>query len=237
MESTLRLERKHAFVLSEADLKKVWNSLEESFGAVSVDVGFTDNIEIKVDSLEQLLSFENSKKSSIKRIEFNAIDEKRENRGTATFENVEYRSIQIKASGNYEIITRFGDTFEEIIDGLKPWYSRLCKLDFFFIFFIIGCVVFTSFTLLLMTIPDAPEHKSIELSKAIMAYSITLSAFGLIVLAAWGLNKVRSYCFPIASFAIGQGKERHRVMENIRWGVVVAFAVSFSASAVFGLLG
>jgi hypothetical protein len=234
LESNLRLERDHAFVLSESDLKKIWDFLEENFVKVSADVEFSDNIARKVSSLEQLLSFENSKNRSIKRIEFNSSDENRENRSTVTFENYEHRPIRVTASGMDDVVTRFGDSIEEFIDGLKPWYSRLCKLDFFYI---VGAVVFIGLMLLRIMIPDAPSHKPVELSKAVEILSVIFGFIGAVWFAVWWLNRIRARCFPIASFAIGQGKERYRVMENIRWGVVVAFAVSFSASAVFGILG
>ncbi len=233
MESNLRLTREHAFVLSEIDIKNIWGTLEQYFGAVSANVEFTDNIERKAESIEQLLAFENSKKRSIRRVEFSSRSENGENRSKVTFENYEHRPVLITASGIDDVITRFSDSCEEIIDGLKPWYSRLCKLDFFYI---IGGIAFIGFMLLRIMVPDSPKEAPTELSRAIEILSILSAIFAALWFAIWGLNKIRAKCFPIATFAIGQGKERHRVIENIRWGVVVAFAVSFSASAVFGLL-
>lgn len=234
LDSHLRFEKDHAFILPETEVKKIWASLEEAFGEVSADVEFTDNIERKANTLEQLLSFENSKNRSVKRIEFNSKDESHDNRITISFEDYTQKPIRVRASGDDDLITRFGDSLQETIDGLKPWYYLICKINFFFI---IGVVIFIGMMLLNIMVPDKPRDNPVELSKAIEILSIIFGSIGVLWLSVWGLNKIKSYCFPIATFSIGQGKERHRIRENIRWGVVVAFIVSFSASAVFGLLG
>ncbi|MEM0910037.1 MAG: hypothetical protein AAGJ37_03625 [Pseudomonadota bacterium] len=219
--------------MSERDIKNVWTTLEQYFGPVSANVEFTDNIERKAESLEQLLSFENSTKRSIRRVEFTSMSENGENRSKVTFESYEHRPVRITASGIDDVITRFSDSCEEIVDGLKPWYSRFCKLDFFYI---IGGIFIIGLFLLLIMLPDSTIENHSELSEAIVILTTSSTVVAALLLLIWGLNKVREKCFPIATFAIGQGKERHRVIENIRWGVVVAFAVSFSASAVFSFL-
>lgn len=233
MYSNLRLSREHAFVLTEPDVKKIWDSLESFFGAVSANVLFTDNIERYAGTLEQLLSFENSKKRSIKQIEFSSTAKNQENRCTVKFEDDYRRPIQVTASGEDEVITRFSDAFEEITDGFKPWYSRICNLDFVYI---IGGVAFIGLMLLRIMLPDTANHEPTELSRAVGILSFLFFIMGALFFTVWGLNKVQAYCFAVATFAIGQGIERYRVIEKIRWGVVIAFAVSFTASAVFGLM-
>jgi len=84
--------------------------------------------------------------------------------------------------------------------------------------------------------PDTPNSNALELVQSIKIIVIVLSVFGIIALSIWGLNRLRGIYFPFASFAIGQGLERYRVQENVRWGVVIAFVVSLAASTVFAVL-
>ncbi|MDP5133187.1 MAG: hypothetical protein NWQ54_20085 [Paraglaciecola sp.] len=233
MEAQLRIERAHAFVITEANLKKVWISLEENVGDVSAEVSFNDSIARKVKSFDELMSFENSKSKKINRIEVYGRSDSNDNWARILFSDSKYRPIEISATGEDRAITSFGDNITEVIDGLKPWYSTISKLEFFYI---IGFICWFSFALLNIMIPDTPNNEPIELANGV---KIILAGFGMIaaiVFSIWGLNRLRSVCFPVASFAIGQGLERHRVQENIRWGVVVAFVVSLFSSTVFAVL-
>jgi hypothetical protein len=233
LEAHLRTERAHPFVITEADLKKVWISIEKDIGAVSAEISFNDSIERKVESFNDLMSFENSKSKKIKRIEIYGRSDTNDNRARVLFSDSKYRPIEISATGEDKAITSFGDNINEIIDGLKPWYSIVSKLDFFYI---IGFVCWFAFMLLDIMTPDTHNNKAIELAHGIKIILALLGILTSIALSIWGLNRLRSFYFPFASFAIGQGLERHRVQENVRWGVVVAFVVSLSASTVFAVL-
>ncbi len=57
---------------------------------------------------------------------------------------------------------------------------------------------------------------------------------GIVVLwvSPFFFNKLREKFFPIATFAIGQGKERYELEEKIRWSIIVALVVSVLASLI-----
>lgn len=233
MEAHLRTERDHAFVLTEDGLSKIWSSLERDIGSTSAEIGFSDSIERTVSSFEDLLAFENSNKRKIKKIEIYGRSDSDDNRARVLFSDSKYRPIEVSATGEDGAVTKFGDNITELIDGLKPWYAIISKLDFFYI---IGFVCWIAFILLDIITPDSPNDKAIEITQGIKIIFILLGGLGVISLFIWGLNRLRNIYFPFSSFAIGQGKERHRVQENVRWGVVVAFIVSLAASTVFAML-
>jgi hypothetical protein len=233
LDSSLRLSKEHAFVLTDDDAISIWRKLESTFGSVVANVEFSDNIERSAESIDQLLGFENSLKRKIRRIEFSARSENRENQSMFIFNDYKHTPILLTATGADDVITPFSDYCEELIEGLKPWYSKLCNIDFFYI---IGVIVYIAYMLLTIMIPDTPNDNPIELTKSIQILAVVSGGVGAIWLAIMGLNKVRARCFPLATFSIGQGKERYRVLENIRWGVVVAFGVSLAASTVFRIL-
>ena len=233
MESNLRTERNQAFVLKETDIDKVWNTMQSDVGEVYAEVSFSDSIERKVKTLGEVLAFENSNKKKITRIGLYARSSSGETISRVVFEDSKYRPIQVSASGIDDVVTKFGDNMSEILDGLKPWYSIISKLDFFYV---IGFVCWIAYMLLKIMTPDTPNSNALELVQSIKIIVIVLSVFGIIALSIWGLNRLRGIYFPFASFAIGQGLERYRVQENVRWGVVIAFVVSLAASTVFAVL-
>lgn len=233
MEAHLRTEREHPFVLTEADLNKIWKALEKDIGTVSAEINFTDSIERKVETFDDLISFENSMNKKINKIEIYGRSGTNDNRARVLFSDSRYRHIEISATGEDKAITSFGDSINEIIDGLKPWYAIISKLDFFYI---IGFVCWIAFMLLDIMTPDVANDKTVELDQGIKIILTMLGIIAAIALSIWGLNRLRSVYFPFASFAVGQGLERHRVQENVRWGVVIAFIVSLSASTVFAVL-
>lgn len=234
MEAHLRTERNHAFVLSEPDLKKIWGTLSNKIGGVSAWIQCSDSIERTATSVEEILALENSKRKKIIRIELSARSTSGDKKSRIVFGDNRYRPIEISATGDDGVLTNVGDDIYEIVDGLKPWYSLISKIDFFHI---IGFMCWIAFMLLRGMAPDTPSNTELSLSKNILVTSIVLSGFVGIALSIWGLNRIRGIYFPIASFTIGQGIERYRVQENVRWSVIVAFVVSLAASTAFGGFG
>jgi flagellar biogenesis protein FliO len=206
---------------------------ESNFNEVYAEIEFIDSITRKAVSLPNLLAFENSPKRRIKTIEFCARDPSLEKRGMLRFRDDKYRPIDLSVSGDADFVTKFGHQLDEMLDGLKPWYSMICKVDFFYV---IGFACFLIYALLTIIVPDAPKDKVLELSKGIKILAILLSSFALIALLIWVLNKFISKFFPLAFFSIGQGVERYKVLENFRWCVLVAFVVSLAASALYAFV-
>ena len=64
----------------------------------------------------------------------------------------------------------------------------------------------------------------------------SLLAIIVALVGGLGLNKLKSKIFPSSTFALGQGKARHNHLENIRWGVIIAFIVGVAASLVVALV-
>ena len=50
-------------------------------------------------------------------------------------------------------------------------------------------------------------------------------------LFGWLLDHLKKRFFPLVSFVLGQGIQRFPLAERVRWGVLVALAVSVLASA------
>ena len=231
MQATFRKKENHAFVLYEDDLRKIWNKLTEYDKEVSAKVLFSDEIERTVTTLKELLGFENSKKRKILSIQFYAVSHDRNNSTRVEFENDRMRTITLSSSGDDSVVTKVGDELPEIISGTKPWFSPLSRIDVF-------SMLMGSFMLLLffanMMTSSSPESEARTFDESLKVlfglFSIGLGAFFLNKI----LTKTRDYVFPVSTFVVGQGKKRYSVQEKVRWGVLVSFFVSLTASIVYG---
>ncbi|AQQ01683.1 hypothetical protein B0W48_18965 [Pseudoalteromonas aliena] len=233
MESTFRVKNNHAFVVKESDIKKIWDKLESFDKSVTAIVEFTDSIERKVDSCETLIQFENSKKRQIKRIELMAICKEKINITRVELENDEYRTISIASSGDDETVTKIGDQIPEIIDGLKPWYSMIARLD---LIWVCSLIIFLFGFFVSVMVPDSESKDPLSFDQALRALSILGGVLFTGFFAYKYVNCFKKTIFPIGCFALGQGKERYEMQEKIRWSVVVALIISLLSSTIYGLL-
>lgn len=233
MQSTYRDKFDHAFVLSENDLRNVWRKLETYGDSVTAIVCFSDKVERKVESIEDLVSFENSKKRTILSIELKSRSNDPDGSISIEFDNSEYRTITVNAAGDDELITRVSDELSEFTCGLKPWYSFISRLDVFWL-------VYAPFFLVVMIANMMHVSGS---QNVVLTFKQGAAAIGILVLIGFTLhfshkllNSWKSYLFPIASFALGQGVKRYDTQDKFRFTVVVGFFVSIAASLVLGVL-
>ena len=127
---------------------------------------------------------------------------------------------------------KLADEIGEMIDGLKPWYWRFSRIDFF----LVGLITIWLADAILNTYAAGQGTTSVKATVSfVKAFSITgivLAAFGLVGLTFWGLHRLRSRYFPLAIFKIGQETRRFETDEKVRWTIMIGFAVSVVASVV-----
>ncbi|MDP2562969.1 hypothetical protein [Psychrobium sp. 1_MG-2023] len=148
-------------------------------------------------------------------------------------ENDDYRTISIASSGDDDTVTKVGDQIPEIIDGLKPWYSVITRIDLYWVCLtIFGLIAF----FVLLMVPESESKDPLSFEEALRALLIMAGLVFGVFFAYKYVNAFKKAIFPIGCFALGQGKERYEVQEKIRWGVVVALIISLLSSTVYGLL-
>jgi hypothetical protein len=234
VESTFRHTDDHAIVITEADIRKIWSKLESFGKSVSAIVEFSDSIQRKIESIEALVQFENSKKRQIKRIELIAKCKKGMNITRLELEDNDFRTVSISSSGEDVLVTQVGDQIPEIIEGLKPWYAPISKVDVVSLF--LGLLTI-GFILMSLMLPESDgKREAMSFEESLKVIGIVLAFIASVYLAYKYLNKLKTAIFPNASFALGQGNERYELQEKIRWGVVVALLVSFSSSLIYSFI-
>ncbi|EMK3395895.1 hypothetical protein V8065_004549 [Vibrio parahaemolyticus] len=233
MQSTYRDKIDHAFVLNESDLRNAWRKLEAYGCSVTAIIQFSDKVEREVETVEDLIGFENSKKRAILSIELKSRSDDRNNIATIEFDSSEYRTITVKASGNDELVTRISDEFSEFICGLKPWYSSISRLDVFWLLYV--PVVLALMITDMMHVSNS-EDVALTFKQSATAIGILALLVAALYFSHKLLNKWKNYLFPIASFAIGQGVKRYETQDKFRFTVIIGFFVSIAASLFMGFL-
>jgi hypothetical protein len=237
MKASINKSRDHAYVLKIEHIKSIWNLLSERIGQVEIIIKCVDEVQREFDTWKSFSSFENSPQKAIKHLIIQSKSKDYQKRVKLEFSNSDWRVIELNIDASDQVLSRLYDDISDILEGIKPWYARLSKIDFINV---IGIVFFILFFLLYVYMRSLPEVT--DKSSKTFQEILILNIFGMgIVIFPWMfaviLNKIRKRYFPLAYFAIGQGLQRFLLDENIRWGVIVAFFISLSASFVLGLMG
>ena len=231
MEASVSKERKHAFILKQSDLKKMCDLFEERIGSVSIEINCADGIDRKFSNWEQLAAFDNPPKKQIEYLSLNTRSDDYKKSAYLHFSKSSWQSISFRAQGAEQMVSKLYEDINDILDGLQPWYSKLARLEFFYI---IGFVFGFAYMIFMFSLPNKPTDagKGLPIEKALLGVIIFICIFLVPPFFIWLLNKLRARFFPLATFALGQGEHRYYIDEKIRWTIVIGFVVSLTASIV-----
>ena len=102
---------------------------------------------------------------------------------------------------------------------MSPWYSFAARLNLAYV----GLILYFLLAITLaLWISKKAEQKAISLSvdaKSIAVGVLIVSALAGLV---WGYVRFHEHFFPSISFNIGQGVERYKLGEKVRWGVIAS---------------
>lgn len=234
MEAKTRFEARHAFVLEVEHVDKIWRSLEEKGMVVKATVHCSDGIVRQYDKMESLLNYENPRRATISAISFYGRIGDPYSTAEIDF-GVRYsKPISVSISGEESTISSMRMSISGIVDGMRPWYSRIAILDLAKVWFSVFIVV-----MLLAQImsPSGGAKSAVPFREALSVLSTLAAVIGVIVLVILGVSRLRNRCFPVSTFAIGQGAVRYRLLELFRWGVIVSFMVSVASSIMIAWVG
>ena len=226
-------ELSQAFVIGSSELEEVVALLEEHIGEVYIRVKCSDDLSRDFETVEELIAYKNPKSKEILRIYLSALSDDYSKSAGMTFVHSTWSGILIDLKGPEDTVSRLKEEILDVIAGIRPWYnvasySKVAIISGF-IFGLIGA----------SWIPSVLGYE-VEDTDLITVLRDMLPIFLLAVITYvpfWFLlDKLYKYLFPQASFLIGQGKSRFRTLEKVRWGVVIAFFVSFTAGLVLLIL-
>lgn len=235
MAVTFDFEIKSAFVLRRDSVSRVWRTLE-SIGAVSATAHCADNARRGFESLSQLLAFDNARAKQIRSLQFSARSEDGKRHANVAFRG-RFASnpiaVTLSAPEDGEILQK-SEELKDTIDGTRTWYSLISRVDMGAGF--IACLVVLWFVLDI-AVGDPPDPRvGVGLGRAVFLTVQLMGFFGVIGLFGWVLWRLHARYFPRAFFALGQGAERYKDDEKMRWVVIIGFAISVFGSFVVAFL-
>jgi len=229
-----KFEEKHAFVLCPKDVGRIWDILEKAFGPAKAEASCADGIQRTFTSLDQLASYENPRARAINSLTFRARDAKLDRRASITLGARYSSSIMVYIEGPEEVVVPAKNTLGEFFDGIKPWYSPVSRVDFFYLVLAVASFAFT--VLNLMVNGGSGKAEPIEFGRATLVTAVVIAMLAGLAAFVWILNMLRTRFFPVVVFALGQGQGRYELDDKVRWAVIVGIAVSVVASLVVAAL-
>ena len=232
MEAKTEIEYKQAYILTPAAISKIWVLLQNVVGSVKATAICEDKIERQFTNLEELTNYENSRLRGINKLDISAKSSDLNETAYINFRS-SLPSISLRAEGAEPNITSLKDTFTEIADGMRAWYSPITRIDLFLVVVIVG---WFAFMILNSMSGHSRSSTGMTFHRALVIAFIVAGIFIGLGLTIWGLIKAHRRFFPVATFAVGQGETRHEIDEKYRWAVIVGFVISAFASLVIALI-
>ncbi len=233
-ESTSSVDLRQAFVIASDDARKLDRLLRDRVGSASYTASCEDGIERVFDSVAKLEAFENARDHQIVSLKVHARAQGDPRKSAwLHFSGRNHYSISGSLSGSDLVVTRLRPDLMRVLEGLRPWYARLARID------LISVGVFGYFALWIsasvyLAVKGSGEPSSGELSPKgqaqanVVVWAIPAIIFG----GGWVLNRLKARWFPVGTFAFGQGRKRHSTLEVARWTILVGFTVSLAATIV-----
>lgn len=183
-------------------------------------------------NLSDLLNYENAPGKEIATIDFYATsDSNQKTVSIKLFPSTHY-SIRIRIEGPEKSVIDFKSKLEDRLAGMRPWYARIAKIHWgyrylsawAFVCSVISIIGFQIFSIGIFRV--FLKSEIFRSYGALIALTPLMISASLILLFDSYLAKLHSKYFPISVLAIGQGLERHRHADKIRYTVIIGFLVS-----------
>lgn len=224
-----------AFVATSGDITKLWRVLAEPCPVVAATARCQDGLVRQFSTLEALVRYENPRRASITSLELSARSANHETTAEISLGRRYTTSMTASLRGEEACISSLRTSLTDVLEGMRPWYSRIATVDLFFVWFPILTVPYLLITILGLSSPRSSKVE-IPFRTAVYLTAVVVGALAAIGFVIWGTWRLRSRFFPVSTFAIGQGAGRHQRDEQLRWAVIVGFLVSVSASIFSALM-
>ncbi|NUP10743.1 MAG: hypothetical protein HOW73_32260 [Polyangiaceae bacterium] len=207
-------------------VKRLWAILEKRHPGMLIvcNIYCDDGLKFVVSDPDSVVEHSNLGGKEIRELEMKVLPEDEGIR----FSSSDYLPpILIVASGQDRRVLALRDALLEVVAATKPWFNLLARVSIFYILVGLGwlLVVFAQ------TLPKSSKPTT----PAVMLASLALLA-GVDGIFGFGVSWLHRKFFPIATFAIGHGAQRHEVAEKVRWVLVGLFTSVFVVAPLVRLM-
>ena len=226
-------ELPQAFVIGEDELKRLSNLLSERIGTLDIQADCADNVARTFKNIKDLTGFDNARGRQIRRLRLSARSDDFKKRATINLSGSRWQGISLNFEARDDVVARLRAETLSIIEGMRPWYARLHRVDFVstalfgYILLSIGALLAVAFKW--VNVSDSKESNP---RSSAIAQLVIYGGIAFLITGGVLLNRFRDSIFPRAVFLIGQGKGRFQHLERVQWGIVIAFIVSLLAGLI-----
>ena len=223
-----------ALILEAATISRLWALIAQCGEVVVAEAKCADGLTRHFETLDALLSYENSRRQRILSIEFRSQSEPNQSWARISLES-DRRNFSLEAD-NDSLASAVRQGLIDLFDDARGWYSFTATHSPATGVFLV-CLLFGSIAPTLFLGPQFLSRSKttftwIELILTAV-YTIVLMALSLFIM--WASERLRRRYFPVLSFAIGQGLDRHRHEDKIRWVIVGAIISVITGSVFFAI--
>ena len=137
-------------------------------------------------------------------------------------------------SGEERTIIEIRSRFYEVLEGTKAWYSFLARINLPVLYS--TCLTGLSLFSWLSTLTTKNQAFHLAVSTFVLWILVALCTIAALIFVGLGISKLQKRFFPIGDFAFGQGYNRYKLNEKIRWGVIVASFLTLAISIAIAFL-
>lgn len=181
---------------------------------IAYSVDFSDGTSRTFNSLEGVLVLPNSSKRRITSLSLSTPYFYGPIRASIRFRQDRSLAVNYDLTGDDKEVLSLSDTLDEYVLGVRQWYSALTRLSvagFLVLLYggvwVVGNLVVAADYLFPSLLPiESASSSETSIGQQGLVYGVLLAAFVVAWLFDWLFKKV----FPVSTFAIGQGTERHK---------------------------
>lgn len=235
MDIEAELSLTQAFVLTESHITQIWKVLKDNGMTVTMTVKYSDDTTRTFDTHQAIGQNANTRRCRI--VSVNIIGRRRPTSfgrsADIFFGDRFFKSISLSIDAEEHIAIPLRTEIGDIIAGTRAWYSPVAVRPLLVAVFCCLYVPLIFFATMAGNLDDQPSHSSFHV--AVIEFIEITGALSMLLALFFGIYKLLKFLFPIKSFLIGQGVEQYRILENVRWGIVIALVVGLVSSIIGSL--
>lgn len=217
------------FLIEKDDLETFDHLFNKLPGDKEFSVRTTDGFSRTYESIDEIYTATHPiEEIEIKKSSYSPIV-----RISLSFKNTKYSSIYYSIHSEEEKYLPTIQSILEKVGGTKPWYNRFAHTDFVSLSLLGFVMLIITLWLILALGFVIPLEEETTPKEDAISKLVSLAIIAFIPISGWLLNKLRNFLFPIGTFAFGQGKKQHNLLEKIRWTVFVGGIVGILVAITF----
>lgn len=224
------------FVLDARQLSRVHEVLVEFGESVGYAIDCADG-QTRQLSLADLQAYDNDLKRAIRSLQIST-RASADRYARMRLRDNDLENVEVDFAGPEGKVLELSDAVDTILANATPWYSWMAKYRIWQLGSLLAMVA-----ILLVTVLGGGVALLIRMGKLPPPDVVTVNdlAIGLLLTSGFAMTYVtflallewfRISLFPVGTFAIGLGKRRYRLLECVRWIVVL----SLLAGVIGGVL-